>query len=227
MSVTVGIVNYNLARFLPRAIESAKDAQEIIVVDDRSTDDSMKIALGYPNVKLVLHKENSGSAVQGWNDLIRDASQEWLMLLSADDELTPDTIRIIESRGAEADWVWGDLEIIDAESRPTETWHYNAFPTSVKDCQAFMRNRLELYPTMVAAFRVSWLREHGLQGLEWKTTRAYADTITGWEWLKASPRLLYVREVFARYRKWGGSESNKADPGPFKMEFAELLRRGG
>jgi hypothetical protein len=30
MGVTVGIVNYNLARFLPRAILSARRAQEVI-----------------------------------------------------------------------------------------------------------------------------------------------------------------------------------------------------
>ncbi|MFA5054162.1 MAG: glycosyltransferase family 2 protein [Parcubacteria group bacterium] len=224
MGVTVGIVNYNLARFLPRAIESALGAEEVILIDDRSTDKSVEVALRYPKVKIVVHKQNSGSAVMGWNELITKASQEWLMLLSADDELTPQTLGMIEHYGEYADWLWGQLELIDENSRPTGMWKYDGWPTTVAGCKAYMRDHLQLYPTMIAAFRVEWLHKNKLHAVSFKTTQGFADTITGWEWLKAEPRLVFVPEVFARYRRWGGSESKTADASAYKAKFAEILR---
>ena len=224
MGVTVGIVNYNLARFLPRAIESALGAEEVILIDDRSADKSVEIALRYPKVKIIVHKQNSGSAVMGWNELITKASQEWLMLLSADDELMPQTLGMIEHYGKYADWLWGQLELIDEHSKPTGAWKYGGWPTTVAGCQEYMRRQLQLYPTMIAAFRVEWLRKNKLHAVSFKTTRGFADTITGWEWLKAEPRLVFVPEVFARYRRWSGSESRTADSSAYKAEFAEILR---
>lgn len=224
MGVTVGIVNYNLSCFLPRAIESALGAEEIILIDDRSTDNSIEVALRYPNVKIVVHKQNSGSAVMGWNELIAKASQEWLMLLSADDELTPQTLGMIEHYGKYADWVWGQLELIDENSKPIGAWKYENWPTTVRGCQEYMRTHLQLYPTMIAAFRTEWLHKNKLHAVRFKSTHGFADTITGWEWLKAEPRLSFVPEVFARYRKWGGSETALIDSSMYKREFAEILR---
>jgi glycosyltransferase involved in cell wall biosynthesis len=224
MGVTVGIVNYNLARFLPRAIESALGAEEIILIDDRSTDNSVEVALRYPKVKIVVHKQNSGSLIMGWNELITKASQEWLMLLSADDELTPQTLGMIEHYGKCADWVWGQLQIIDSASKPVEIWKYDGWPTTVKECQHYMRTWLQLYPTMIAALRVSWLRENELHAVGFKTTTMCSDTLTGWNWLKANPRLKFVPEVFARYRKWEGQESKKPGVSAYRKEFAKMLR---
>jgi glycosyltransferase involved in cell wall biosynthesis len=224
MGVTVGVVNYNLARFLPRAILSARRAQEVIVVDDRSTDNSMEIILIYP-IRCILHKENSGSAVKGWNEIIDHASNEWLVFLSADDELTPRTIDLIGEHGEGSDWLWGNLELMNVGSEKTGLWDYADFPQSVTGCKGYIRRNLTLYPTMIAAFRVSWLRENKLRAVGFETTRGFADTITGWNWLKANPRLKYVPEVFAKYRRWGGSESNTADRAAFQKEFAEIVRR--
>ncbi|MDD3134889.1 MAG: glycosyltransferase family 2 protein [Methanoregula sp.] len=223
MGITVGIVNYNLARFLPRAIESALGAEEVILIDDRSTDKSVEIALRYPKVKIVVHKQNSGSAVMGWNELITKASQEWLMLLSADDELTPQTLGMIEHYGKYADWLWGQLELIDEWSSPIRKWEYNGWPTTVPGCQEYMRIHLQLYPTMIAAFRVSWLRENKLHAVGFKTTTMCPDTLTGWNWLKANPRLKFVPEVFARYRRWDGQESKKKNVFEYTNEFAEIV----
>jgi glycosyltransferase involved in cell wall biosynthesis len=230
MGVTVGIVNYNLARFLPRAIESAQAAAEVLVADDCSTDGSLRLAreLLSERVGFCIHNStNSGSAVWGWNALIATASQDWLMLLSADDELHSNTLRIIREHGDDADWLWGDLDIIDVESRVTGRWTYTNWPKTVPECQSYMRRNLQLYPTMVAAFRVEWLRRNNLQAVGFKTTNGYADTLTGWNWLKANPRLKYVPEVLARYRRWGGSETNRMPERAYRAEFAEILRGEG
>jgi hypothetical protein len=175
--------------------------------------------------KCIKHKKNSGSAVQGWSDLIANASNEWLVLLSADDELTATTMDIIDESGEGADWLWGNLEIINEQSKKMTVWDYADFPKSVAGCKGYIRRNLTLYPTMIAAFRVSWLRDNHLQAVGFETTRGFADTITGWNWLKANPRLKYVPEVFAKYRRWGGSESFTADRAAFQKEFAEIVRR--
>ena len=115
--------------------------------------------------------------------------------------------------------------LMDANGNDTGIWRYDGWPTTVEGCQNYMRRQLQLYPTMIAAFRVSWLRENGLRAMSFKTTRGYADTITGWNWLKANPRLKFLSEPFARYRRWGGSESKTA--ASYKAEFAEMLRGEG
>ncbi|MFA6270841.1 MAG: hypothetical protein WC657_06580, partial [Candidatus Paceibacterota bacterium] len=141
-------------------------------------------------------------------------------------EVGPKTLQLIEENKAGADWMWGRLETIDEESRPDGEWPMDLgeFPITVGNCKNYMRGMLSLYPTMVAAFRVSWLRENNLRAVGFKTTKQYADTLTGWNWLKANPRLRYIPEVFARYRRWGGAESARGNPSIYQQEFAQILR---
>lgn len=88
--VTVVITTYNHARFLDDAITSvlaqSAAANEIIVVDDGSTDHPERITDDYPNVRLI-RTANSGLAAArntGW----RAATSEFLVFLDADDCLT-------------------------------------------------------------------------------------------------------------------------------------------
>jgi glycosyltransferase involved in cell wall biosynthesis len=85
--ITVYIPAYNVARFLPHAIESllaqTLSPVEILVVDDGSKDDSAKIAQRYPQVALVRHERNSGLAVAR-NSAFRTARGEFVASLDAD-----------------------------------------------------------------------------------------------------------------------------------------------
>jgi glycosyltransferase involved in cell wall biosynthesis len=92
--ITVVIPCYNQARFLDEAIGSVLHQthaqQELIVVDDGSTDDTAEVAAKYPEVCL-LRQENRGLAAarnRGW----AAAQGRYLVFLDADDRLRPQAL---------------------------------------------------------------------------------------------------------------------------------------
>ncbi len=90
--VSIVVNNYNYARYLPVALDSAL-AQgyprvEVIVVDDGSTDGSPQILAGYEDRVRVLHQRNAGqpAACEAGFDA---SSGDIVMFLDADDFLFP------------------------------------------------------------------------------------------------------------------------------------------
>ena len=85
--ISVYIPAYNVARFLPRSIESVLGQSlapaEILVVDDGSADNSAEIAARYPAVTLVRHERNRGLAAAR-NTAFRSARCEFVASLDAD-----------------------------------------------------------------------------------------------------------------------------------------------
>ncbi len=90
-SVAVIITTYNHARFLPDAISSivaqTRPADEIIVVDDGSTDDPAAEAAKFPGVRLI-RQDNRGCAAAR-NAGLRSATASHVVFLDADDRLLP------------------------------------------------------------------------------------------------------------------------------------------
>ena len=96
MQVSVVILNYNYARFLDQAIDSALRQThancEVVVVDNGSTDQSLEVIKRYGSrVRLVRQEVNIGQG-QGYNLGFEAAQGEWLIWLDADDTLDPDAI---------------------------------------------------------------------------------------------------------------------------------------
>lgn len=93
-TVSVIIPAYNYAQYIGECIESVlnqtQKADEIIVVDDDSADNTKEIVARYP-VKYIW-QENKGLA-GARNTGIRNATSEYILPLDADDMLRPDSIR--------------------------------------------------------------------------------------------------------------------------------------
>jgi glycosyltransferase involved in cell wall biosynthesis len=85
---------YNAAGFIAEAIESVlsqlQPPMEIIVVDDGSTDDTARIAKGFPAVT-VLSQENAGQGAAR-NRGVEAARGEFLSFIDADDLWTSDKL---------------------------------------------------------------------------------------------------------------------------------------
>ena len=98
-TVTVVIPCFNYGRFLPGAVASAlsQDGVEVdvVVVDDRSTDNSLAVArtlaVEHPAVRVLAHDTNRGM-VATFNDGLAFVSGEFLVRLDADDLLTPGSL---------------------------------------------------------------------------------------------------------------------------------------
>ena len=91
--VAVVILNYNgkdfLEKFLPIVIENNADFAEIIVADNKSTDDSVDfMRQNFPNIRLIVNDFNGGFAT-GYNIALRQVEAEYYILLNSDIEVTP------------------------------------------------------------------------------------------------------------------------------------------
>lgn len=97
--VSVVVPCYNYARYLPQAVASALDQPgldvEVIVVDDASRDDSAlvatRLAATHPEVSVVRHRTNAGH-IATYNDGLARTTGDYVVLLSADDVLTPGSL---------------------------------------------------------------------------------------------------------------------------------------
>lgn len=93
MKLTCIIPCYKQAEFLPDAIESALQADEVIVIDDGSPDASAQIASHYP-VKLI-RQVNKGLA-SARNTGIMNASGDYILPLDSDDILMDGAVESIK-----------------------------------------------------------------------------------------------------------------------------------
>ncbi|MCB1297620.1 MAG: glycosyltransferase [Microthrixaceae bacterium] len=98
-TVTVIIPCYNYARFLTEAIQSALTQERVkvsvIVVDDASTDESVRVARAIADndtrVRVLVNEQNQG-AVATFNRGLAEAKGEFIVRLDADDVLTPGSL---------------------------------------------------------------------------------------------------------------------------------------
>lgn len=98
-TVTVVVSCYNYAHYLPQAVQSCIEQEDVlvdvIIVDDASTDSSLAVAKSlestHANVSVLAHHQNAGM-VKTFNDGARAAQGEFLVRLDADDLLTPGSL---------------------------------------------------------------------------------------------------------------------------------------
>ena len=89
--LSVMILNWNgeklLREFLPSVIANTQGPEvEVIVIDNGSTDDSMKVLCEeFPNVKILAFDENLGFS-GGYNRAIKEVDSEFVVLLNSDVE---------------------------------------------------------------------------------------------------------------------------------------------
>jgi hypothetical protein len=125
--VSVVILNYNYARFLPRSIESALaqdwPATEVLVVDDASTDDSPQVIAGFGDrIRPVLKPANEGHGA-GMNTGFAASRGEIVMFLDADDFLQPQAARrIAEAAQPRFAQYQFRMNLVDADGRTMDVY---------------------------------------------------------------------------------------------------------
>ena len=127
LSVSVVIPCYNQGRFLREAIASATAqgelVQEIVVVDDGSTDETHAVATQVGTVRY-LRQERSGLSEarnSGW----RASSGDYVIFVDADDRLLPGAVEAgLEAFGRwpHVAFVFGHYELIDEHGAVLPTW---------------------------------------------------------------------------------------------------------
>ena len=124
--VSIVIPCYNQARYLGEAVQSALDQSvsdtEIIVVNDGSTDDTVRVAGRFPGVRCITQERRGLAAAR--NSGVAHCSGELVVFLDADDRLLPGGLdagaRLMTADSSLA-FVAGFSRFINAEGEPMAT----------------------------------------------------------------------------------------------------------
>lgn len=112
--VTIGIPVFNVERYIQKCILSAleqsfNEKYEVLVVDDKSTDSSIdivrKIQISHPKgncIKIVSQSKNEGCWAAR-NRILKEAQGKYILLLDADDYLSPNTLRVLYTHAEQYD----------------------------------------------------------------------------------------------------------------------------
>jgi glycosyltransferase involved in cell wall biosynthesis len=127
-TVSVVIPCHNYARFLAAAVGSVTAQTgvdvDVLIIDDCSTDGTRRLAESLaetdPRVRVAVHEHNVGH-IATYNEGISSADGEYLVLLSADDLLSPGSlaraIALLEAHPAVA-FAYGDVVMFERDSAP-------------------------------------------------------------------------------------------------------------
>lgn len=92
MKIAIVILNWNgrklLEQFLPSIVAYSSNEATIYIADNASTDDSVSyVKNNFTSVKIIQNKENGGYA-KGYNDALKNLSEDLFVLLNSDVEVT-------------------------------------------------------------------------------------------------------------------------------------------
>lgn len=146
--ISVIIVSWNVAQSLKRCLESVFAAKypdlEIFVIDNASTDDSVKIAKSFAGVKVVANFNNIGFP-KAVNIGLRQSGGDYILLLNPDTRIPKDFfINALKFAASHSDMGVMGPKFTDPDGTPQGS----VFPE----------------PSIINTFREFWLGQKGLTG---------------------------------------------------------------
>lgn len=215
---SVIVPNYNHAPYLRRRLETIfaqteKDL-EVIVLDDASTDESLKVLEELSNefsFSLVTNQHNTGSPSRQWGRGVELATGEYIWIAESDDYADPHLLA--ELSGAleahpSAGLACCDCHYVDTEGRkiPFEwpkdlpegaRWRSNYFNSGKAECRDFLTRYNSIPNASGVLFRASSLRGVGLEEID---LRLCGDWLTYARVLMSSD-IVYVAKAL-NYHRW-------------------------
>ena len=126
--VTIGIPVYNAEEYIERCLYSVLDQTfddfEVLVVDDRGTDNSILLAEEVANkhangakLRIVQHDKNKGVA-EARNTIIDEASGKYIYFMDSDDRISNDAISLLfdKAESTNAETVWGSYVNVEFDT---------------------------------------------------------------------------------------------------------------
>lgn len=196
MKVSTVIPAYNRRDYLPRAIDSALaqtvPVDEVLIVDDGSTDGSAELVESrYGNRVRVIRQANTGVAGARRRG-IQEASGEWIAFLDSDDEWLPDRngelLRAAKRVPAEVAWVFGALRIVTDSGEGLTLFEEHGL-TVTESPHVFADSLAIQYPYQFPMLQASLIRRNVLLELDCFS-----------EGLRSDDDLLASYQVACRYK---------------------------
>jgi len=128
MKISVVIPAYNAAQYIAQAIQSVlvqtRPADEIIIVDDGSTDETADVIRSFGDKVILIQQQNAGVSVAR-NTGINASAGNWIAFLDADDEWLPEKLQLqcehLE-HNPELSWTTGMYYYCDCEQNHKQTF---------------------------------------------------------------------------------------------------------
>jgi glycosyltransferase involved in cell wall biosynthesis len=146
VKVSVTVITKNEAADIGAALASVAWADEIVVVDSQSTDDTVAIARRHTSRVIV--REWPGYVDQK-NYAAAQASHDWILSLDADERVTPELAREIQS-------VLGGTPANAAYRMPRVTWHLGRW---MRSTDWYPDDQLRLYDRRAAEWTGRYVHE--------------------------------------------------------------------
>jgi glycosyltransferase involved in cell wall biosynthesis len=128
--ISAVIPTYNRAGLVERAIDSVLSQthppEEVVVIDDGSTDDTEERLVDYHPLVRYIKQENGGDAIAR-NSGVAAATSEWVAFLDSDDAWTVDHLArmaaALDATSGEADFYFADTQLAPYDGGPsTRVW---------------------------------------------------------------------------------------------------------
>jgi len=101
MKLSVIILTHNNSSLILDCLSSVKSADEIIIVDDNSTDETLKLAKPFQPT-IIQHKLTSFSSQR--NLALKQVKSDWVLFLDSDEQVSPELAREITSKIAASNY---------------------------------------------------------------------------------------------------------------------------
>ena len=162
ISVSVVIPAYNAEQTIEQAIESVlgqtSAADEIIVVDDGSTDQTAAKVRSYEPRITYIRQDNAG-ANEARNTGIQQAASGWIALLDADDRWLPNKLELqrqLLTRNPHLVWAYGNYRIIRT-GKPDRLAHPSAQIDRLLNKDGYFNNFLEAYANGIPVHTITMI----------------------------------------------------------------------
>ena len=205
--VSVIIPSYNMAQFLPQAVDSALGQSylnlEVLIVDDGSTDNTTEVVRRWEGDSRVrVHRQSNGGLSNARNSGIALSYAPFIALLDADDSWVPEKLSrqmpLFQGR-PEIGVVYSGYQRIDERGQGLPTG-----PTSMH--RGWVSGRL-LIENFVPASSVVVRRECFERFGRFDEALRTGEDYDMWLRLSAHYQFDFVAERTMRYRIWGGQMS--------------------
>jgi len=221
--VSVIIPNYNHARYLDRRITSVLEQTfrdtEVFILDDASSDDSLKVIEKYARqerVKVFPNERNSGSVFKQWNKGVRMAQGDYVWIAESDDDAEPQLLEsLVRLLDADPGMVLAYCQsmVIDGQGVPSTTvdklysyqppqrWQSNFTNEGSDECARFLTLRNSIPNASAVVFRRRAFMDAGAAE---ENMRMCGDWMT-WARICLQGRVGYLATPLNRFRRHGRS----------------------
>lgn len=234
-TLSVILPNYNHAKYISDSIrsirEQSRQPEEVLIIDDGSTDDSMKVIKecveGYPVVRIIKHEDNRG-LINVLRGALENVGGDYVHFLAADDRLLPDfyekSMRMLNKYPQSALCTSGTFIINEDGIRQNEIhlppFRSHAFFMPPIDIKKYLQKNNLGFNGNSTVYRRDFIQEIG--GFQ-EELGPYCDSILALV-MASKHGACFIRDCLAEWRIIEGSYSQKlmADPNRFQSTLRSV-----